>query len=42
MNRPRHLSSPHDEQGAIGYIVLWLIGVPASLLFLVFLLRGCT
>lgn len=30
-----------DEQGAIGYILLWLMGVPASLLFVVFLLRGC-
>lgn len=29
------------QQGAIGYIVLWAMGVPASLLFLVFLLRGC-
>jgi hypothetical protein len=30
-----------QERGAIGYIVLWLLGVPASLLFLVFLVRGC-
>jgi hypothetical protein len=30
------------EQGAIGYILLWLMGVPASVLFLVFLVRGCT
>lgn len=30
-----------DETGAIGYIFLWLLGVPASLLFVVFLLRGC-
>jgi hypothetical protein len=30
-----------DETGAIGYILLWLLGVPATLLFLVFLLRGC-
>jgi hypothetical protein len=36
---PADLSS---EQGAIGYIFLWLLGVPASLLFLIFLLRGCT
>jgi hypothetical protein len=28
--------------GAIGYIVLWLLGVPASVLFIIFLLRGCT
>ena len=31
----------NSEQGAIGYMLLWLMGVPASLLFLIFLLRGC-
>jgi hypothetical protein len=31
-----------DEAGAIGYMVLWALGVPASLLFVIFLLRGCT
>jgi hypothetical protein len=31
-----------DATGAIGYIILWILGVPASLLFLIFLLRGCT
>jgi hypothetical protein len=31
-----------EEKGAIGYILLWLMGVPASLLFLIFLVRGCT
>ncbi len=31
-----------SEQGKIGYIFAWLLGVPASLLFLIFLLRGCT
>jgi hypothetical protein len=30
-----------DEEGALGYILLWAMGVPASLLFVVFLLRGC-
>ena len=29
------------EEGAIGYILMWLLGVPASVLFVVFLLRGC-
>jgi hypothetical protein len=29
------------EQGAIGYILLWIMGVPAGVLFLIFLLRGC-
>jgi hypothetical protein len=31
-----------EETGAIGYIALWILGVPASLLFLFFLARGCT
>jgi hypothetical protein len=31
-----------DETGAIGYILLWLLGIPASVLFLIFLMRGCT
>jgi hypothetical protein len=38
-------SRPHryqQEQGAIGYILLWFLGVPASVLFVIFLLRGCT
>ena len=30
------------ERGAAGYILMWLLGVPASLLFVIFLLRGCT
>ena len=29
------------EEGAIGYIALWIMGVPASVLFLIFLMRGC-
>jgi hypothetical protein len=36
------LSHLKNESGKIGYIVLWLLGVPASLLLLIFLLRGCT
>jgi len=30
-----------QSEGAVGYILLWAMGVPASLLFLIFLLRGC-
>ena len=30
-----------QEKGAAGYIFLWLLGVPASVLFVIFLLRGC-
>jgi hypothetical protein len=30
-----------NEEGAIGYIAAWLLGIPASVLFVIFLLRGC-
>jgi hypothetical protein len=30
------------EAGATGYILLWLLGVPIPILFIFFLLRGCT
>jgi hypothetical protein len=30
------------EKGAIGYILLWLLGVPIPVLLIIFLLRGCT
>ena len=35
-------SLANNEEGAIGYIAAWLLGVPASVLFLIFLMRGCT
>ena len=31
----------NKEKGAIGYILMWAMGVPATLLFMIFLLRGC-
>ncbi len=30
------------EQGAMGYMLLWLLGIPIPILLLFFLLRGCT
>lgn len=30
-----------SQEGKVGYALLWLLGVPLPLLFLVFLLRGC-
>jgi hypothetical protein len=42
MKRVTDLELYRQEQGAIGYILLWAMGVPASVLFLVFLMRGCT
>jgi hypothetical protein len=29
------------QQGKIGYIILWLLGVPVSVLLLIALLRAC-
>lgn len=34
---------PHaKESGKLGWILLWLIGVPIPVLLVLFLLRGCT
>lgn len=30
------------ETGKIGWILLWLIGIPVPVLLALFLLRGCT
>jgi hypothetical protein len=30
-----------SEKGKIGYIILWLLGVPFSVLLLIFLVRSC-
>jgi hypothetical protein len=36
------LGNKIQTAGATGYILLWLLGIPLPLLFLIFLLRGCT
>jgi hypothetical protein len=30
------------QEGKMGFILLWLLGVPIPVLFVIFLLRGCT
>jgi hypothetical protein len=30
------------QEGKIGWILLWLVGIPVPLLVVLFLLRGCT
>jgi hypothetical protein len=30
------------QRGGIGYILLWVLGVPIPILILIFLVRGCT
>ena len=29
-----------NEDGRIGYLIAWILGVPSSLLLLIFLVRG--
>ncbi len=31
-----------SDEGAIGYILLWILGIPIPILVLFFLIRGCT
>ena len=31
-----------NERGALGWILLWLVGIPLPILVLLFLVRGCT
>jgi hypothetical protein len=31
-----------NEKGAMGYILLWLLGIPIPILLFIFLMRGCT
>lgn len=35
-------ASPAAQQGKMGYILLWLLGIPIPVLVLIYLLRGCT
>jgi hypothetical protein len=30
------------ESGKVGWILLWLIGIPLPILLILFVLRGCT
>ncbi len=36
------LTQKIKEAGAMGYILLWLLGIPVPILLIIFLLRGCT
>lgn len=39
---PASFASRLRQRGKMGYILLWLLGVPIPVLFLIYLLRGCT
>ena len=32
----------NNQEGAVGWVFLWLIGIPIPILLAFFLLRGCT
>lgn len=36
------LKSIRNQSGKMGYIIFWLLGVPLPILFIIYLLRGCT
>lgn len=42
MSLPNFRTLRSAQEGKIGYILLWALGVPIPILFLFFLLRGCT
>ena len=42
MRTPMEYLRDQEQKGAIGYILLWAMGVPVSVLLIIFLLRGCT
>jgi hypothetical protein len=32
----------NNEEGKIGWILLWLLGIPIPILLVLYFLRGCT
>jgi hypothetical protein len=30
-----------ERSGKVGYILMWLLGIPIPILLIIFLLRGC-
>jgi hypothetical protein len=40
--KQRSRFAPRREPGRVGWILLWLLGVPIPILFVLFLVRGCT
>ncbi len=42
-NRLQRFTQPRAmQEGKMGYILLWLLGIPIPVLLVIFLLRGCT
>jgi hypothetical protein len=40
--KPGLSNNQAGEAGRIGWILLWLLGVPLPVLFVLFVLRGCS
>jgi len=40
-NQPRDTETTRKQRGGIGYVLLWLLGVPIPVLILIALVRGC-
>jgi hypothetical protein len=40
--KKRRSAMCNSERGKIGWILLWLLGIPIPILVVLFLLRGCT
>jgi len=38
----KSLKTYRNQTGKIGWILLWLLGIPIPVLIVIFLLRGCT
>jgi hypothetical protein len=38
----KNLKIFRNQMGKIGYILLWLLGVPIPILIVIYLVRGCT
>lgn len=42
LTRLQRQQGPFHQQGKLGWILLWLLGIPIPVLLVLFLLRGCT
>ena len=40
--KERKIAMRNKEEGKIGWILLWLVGIPIPILLVLYLLRGCT
>jgi hypothetical protein len=39
---PNSAAASNPRAGKVGWILLWLLGIPIPVLLILFLLRGCT